>query len=59
MKDQIVHMSHHEEMSQLLKNVDSQISSQCLSQKLADSEACQDQQLKVQVCGHYIPYTVT
>ncbi|XP_050993997.1 nesprin-2 isoform X3 [Labeo rohita] len=48
MKDQIVHMSHHEEVSQLLKNVDSQIS-KYLSQKPADSEACQDQQLKVKV----------
>lgn len=54
MKDQIVHMSHHEEVSQLLKNVDSQIS-KYLSQKPADSEACQDQQLKVKVCGHYMP----
>ncbi|XP_016380976.1 nesprin-2-like [Sinocyclocheilus rhinocerous] len=49
MKDQIVHMSHHEEMSQLLKNVDSRISSQCLSQKPTDSEACQDQKLKVKL----------
>ncbi|XP_052390559.1 nesprin-2 isoform X4 [Carassius gibelio] len=49
MKDQIVHMSHHEEMSKLLRNVDSQISSHCLSQKPADSEACQDQQLKVKL----------
>ncbi|KAK2883496.1 hypothetical protein Q8A67_017133 [Cirrhinus molitorella] len=48
MKDQIVHMSHHEEVSQHLKNVDSQIS-KYLSQKPADSEACQDQQLKVKV----------
>ncbi|XP_016149734.1 nesprin-2-like [Sinocyclocheilus grahami] len=48
MKDQIVHMSHHEELSQLLKNVDSQIST-FLSQKPADSEACQDQLLKVKV----------
>ncbi|KAF4099427.1 hypothetical protein G5714_019553 [Onychostoma macrolepis] len=48
MKDQIVHMSHHEELSQLLKNVDSQIS-KFLSQKPADSEACHDQLLKVKV----------
>ncbi|XP_043093802.1 nesprin-2 isoform X3 [Puntigrus tetrazona] len=48
MKDQIVHMSHHEELSQLLKNVDSQIST-FLSQKPADSEACQDQLRKVKV----------
>lgn len=56
MKDQIVHMSHHEELSQHLKNVDSQIS-KFLSQKPADSEACQDQLLKVKVCGHYLPLT--
>ncbi|XP_059369612.1 nesprin-2-like [Carassius carassius] len=48
MKDQIVHMSHHEELNQHLKNVDSQIS-RCLSQKPADSEACQDQLLKIKV----------
>ncbi|XP_052441872.1 nesprin-2-like isoform X3 [Carassius gibelio] len=48
MKDQIVHMSHHEELNQHLKNVDSQIS-KCLSQKPADSEACQDQLLEIKV----------
>ncbi|XP_067239730.1 nesprin-2-like isoform X4 [Chanodichthys erythropterus] len=46
MRNQIVHMSHHEEMSQLLKNVDSQIL-KCSSKKPTDSEACQEQQLKV------------
>ncbi len=55
-KDQIVHMSHHEELSQLLKNVDSQIS-ECVSQKPADTEACQYQLLKVKVCGHYLQLT--
>ncbi|XP_067239734.1 nesprin-2-like isoform X8 [Chanodichthys erythropterus] len=48
MRNQIVHMSHHEEMSQLLKNVDSQIL-KCSSKKPTDSEACQEQQLKVKV----------
>ncbi|KAK7133211.1 hypothetical protein R3I94_015172 [Phoxinus phoxinus] len=48
MGDQIVHMSHHEEMNQLLKNIDSQIS-KCSSQKPTDSEACQEQQQKVKV----------
>ncbi|XP_051511030.1 LOW QUALITY PROTEIN: nesprin-2-like [Myxocyprinus asiaticus] len=48
MQNQIVHRSHHEEMSLLLKNIDSQIS-KCFSQKLTHLEACQDQQLKVQV----------
>ncbi|XDV42021.1 hypothetical protein PO909_010774 [Leuciscus waleckii] len=48
MGDQIVHMSHHEEMSQLLKNIDSQIS-KCSSQKPTDSEACQEQQQNVKV----------
>ncbi|XP_051500897.1 nesprin-2-like [Myxocyprinus asiaticus] len=48
MRDHRVHRSHHEEISLLLKNIDSQIS-KCLSQKLTNLEACQDQQLKVQV----------
>ncbi|KAG1964264.1 nesprin-2 [Pimephales promelas] len=48
MGDQIVHMSHHEEISLLLKNIDSQ-TSKCSSQKLTDSEACQEQQHKVKV----------
>ncbi|XP_077075807.1 nesprin-2a [Siphateles boraxobius] len=48
MGDQIVHMSHHEEMNQLLKNIDSQISNSS-SQKPTDSEACQEQQQKVKV----------
>lgn len=54
MRNQTVHMSHHEEMSQLLKNVDSQIT-KCSSKKPTDSEACQEQQLKVKVCGHCMP----
>jgi len=58
MGDQIVHMSHHEEISLLLKNIDSQ-TSKCSSQKLTDSEACQEQQHKVKVCGHYMPLMVT
>ncbi|XP_051954461.1 nesprin-2-like [Xyrauchen texanus] len=48
MQDQSVHKSHHEEICLLLKNIDSQIS-KCFSQKLTHLEACQDQQLKVQV----------
>nr|XP_021324291.1 nesprin-2-like isoform X1 [Danio rerio] len=48
MRDQTVHLSHHEEMSQLLKNADSQIS-KCFSHKPTDPESCQVHQLKVKV----------
>ncbi|XP_056337531.1 nesprin-2 isoform X2 [Danio aesculapii] len=48
MRDQTVHLSHHEEMSQLLKNADSQIS-KCSSQKPTDPESCREHQLKVKL----------
>ncbi|TRY94947.1 hypothetical protein DNTS_013096, partial [Danionella cerebrum] len=48
MRDQMKHMSHHDEISQLLKNIDLRIS-QHLSHKPTDVEGFQEQQLKLKV----------